>query len=135
MTNSTYQNEQKKREFLEYLKGAKGFAESSLNKFAEAVDQWQTFTEHEDFANFNKSKALAFRDWLQSRSANTETGVVSIVTQYAYLRRLKKFFEWLSDQPNYKSKLIKDEIEFLRLSKGDARIAQQGTSKQMPTFE
>jgi site-specific recombinase XerD len=135
MTNSTYQNEQKKREFLEYLKGAEGFSESSLNTFAEAVDQWQTFTTHEDFVNFNKTKALAFRDWLQSRKAHTEIGTISLVTQYNYLRRVKRFFKWLSDQPNYKSKIIKDEIEFLRLSKGDARIAQQGTTKQMPPLK
>lgn len=135
MTNSAYQNEQKKREFLEYLKGAQGFSESSLNTFAEAIGQWQLFTENDDFANFDKSKALAFRDWLKSRKAHTEIGTISIVTQYNYLRRIKRFFEWLSGQPVYKSKLIKDEIQFLRLSKGDARIARQGTTKQMPTFE
>lgn len=134
MTKIIYQNEQRKREFLEHLKGAEGFAESSLNAFAEAVDQWQFFTKNDDFLNFNKSKALAFRDWLRTRKASTESGTVSINTQYSYLRRIKKFFKWLSGQPNY-NKLNKNEIEFLRLSKGDARIARQGTTKQMPTFE
>jgi integrase len=134
MTKTMYQNEQRKREFLEHLKGAEGFAESSLNAFAEAVDQWQFFTENDDFANFNKSKALAFRDWLKTRKATTETGTISISTQYSYLRRIKKFFKWLSGQPNY-GKLNKNEIEFIRLSKGDARIARQGTTKRMPTFE
>lgn len=134
MTKIIYQNEQRKREFLEHLKGAEGFAESSLNAFAEAVDQWQVFTENEDFLNFNKSKALEFRGWLRTRKANTKSGTVSINTQYSYLRRIKKFFKWLSGQPNY-NKLNKNEIEFLRLSKGDARIARQGTTKQIPTFE
>lgn len=135
MTKSTYQNEQRKREFLEHLQGAEGFAESSMNTFAEAVDQWQQFTENDDFINFDKSKALAFRDWLNSRKANTETGTISVVTQYNYLRRVKRFFTWLSGQPVYKNKILKNDIEFLRLSKGDARIARQGTTKQMPTFE
>ena len=135
MTKTTYQNEQRKREFLEYLKGAEGFSESSLNSFADAVDQWQLFTEKEDFANFNKSKALAFRDWLNTRNANTETGTISLVTQYNYLRRVKRFFKWLSEQPNYKNKVLKNDVEFLRLSKCDARVARQGTSKQLPTFE
>lgn len=130
-----YQNEQSKREFLEYLKGAEGFAESSMNAFAEAIDQWQLFTENDDFVNFNKSKTLAFRDWLKSREAKTEIGTISISTQYSYLRRIKKFFKWLSSQPIYKNKILKNDVEFLRLSKGDARIAQQGTTKQMPTFE
>jgi len=130
-----YQNEQRKREFLEHLKGAKGFAESSLNSIAEAIDQWQTFSENEDFSKFNKSSALAFRDWLKSRKANTETGTISLTTQDNYLRRIKKFFKWLSDQPGYKSKVLKNDVEFLRLSRGDARIARQRTTKPMPTLE
>ncbi len=135
MTKIIYQNEQKKREFLRYLKGAKGFAESSINSFAEAIDQWQLFTENENFVNFNEAKASAFCDWLKSRKAKTETGIISISTQYSYLRRIKKFFNWLSNQPTYKSKVLKNDIDFLRLSRGDARIARQGTTKQMPTFE
>jgi integrase/recombinase XerD len=135
MTKTIYQNEQRKREFIEYLKGAKGFFESSVNTFAEAIAQWQTFTENEDFANFNKSKALAFRDWLKTREARTETGTISLSTQYSYLRRVKKFFTWLSGQPNYKNKVLKNEVEYLRLSKTEASIAQQGTTKKMPTLE
>lgn len=135
MTKTLYQNEQRKREFLEHLKGAEGFAESSMNTFAEAIDQWQVFTENDDFANFNKTKALAFRDWLKNRKSNTESGTISLVTQYNYLRRVKRFFTWLTGQPVYKNKILKNDVEFLRLSKGDARIARQGTTKQMPTFE
>jgi integrase/recombinase XerD len=135
MTKTIYQNEQRKREFLEHLKGAEGFANSSLNTFAEAIYQWQFFTGNEDFINFNKSKALAFRDWLNSREAKTETGTIGLVTQYNYLRRVKRFFKWLADQPLYKNKILKNDVEFLRLSKKDARVARQGTTRQMPTFE
>lgn len=135
MTKTVYQNEQRKREFLEHLKGAEGFAESSINTFAEAVDQWQFFTENDDFANFDKSKALAFRDWLKIRKAHTEIGTISLTTQYNYLRRVKRFFKWLSGQPNYRNKILKNDIEFLRLSKGDSRIARQGTTKQIPTLK
>jgi len=135
MTKTLYQNEQRKREFLEHLKGAEGFAESSLNTFAEAVDQWRLFTENDDFASFNKSKALAFRDWLKTRKSNTESGMISLTTQYNYLRRVKRFFTWLAGQPVYKNKILKNDVEFLRLSKGEARIARQSTTKQMPTFE
>lgn len=135
MTKTIYQNEQTKREFLEHLKGAEGFADDSINTFAEAVSQWQVFTENEDFANFNKSKALAFRDWLKVREAKSESGQLSLTTQYNYLRRVKKFFKWLSGHPSYKNKVLKNDVEFLRLSKGDARIARQGTTKKMPTFE
>ena len=135
MTKTFYQNEQRKREFLEYLKGAEGFADNSINAFAEAIDQWQFFTDSEDFVKFNKSKAINFRDWLKSRDAKTESGTISPTTQYNYLRRIKRFFKWLSEQPSYKNKILKSDVEFLRLSKKDARIARQGTTKRMPTFK
>ncbi|MCX6762212.1 MAG: site-specific integrase [Candidatus Moranbacteria bacterium] len=135
MTKKNYENEQRKREFFEQLRGARGFAECSIDSLAEAIDQWQIFTENDDFKNFNKSKALSFRDWLNTRKARTETGTLSLTTQDNYLRRIKKFFHWLSGQPNYKSKISKNDVEYLRLSKSDARIARQGSTKRKPTFE
>jgi integrase len=135
MTKTMYENERIKREFFDHLKGGQGFARSSVRVFAEAISQWQTFTNNEDFSSYNKSKAVAFTEWLNSRTSKTESGKVSLTTQYNYLRRIKKFFEWLSEQPTYKSKILKSDIDFLRLSKADARIARSGTTKKMPTFE
>ncbi len=135
MTKTTYQNEQKKREFFEQLRGGEGFAKDSVNKFAEAIAQWQTFTDNDDFANFDKTKATAFVNWLQSRKAKTKLGQLALVTQDNYLRRLQKFFKWLSEQPEYRNKVLKNEVGFLRLSKKDARIARSGTTKRMPMLE
>ncbi len=135
ITNIIYENEQIKRSFFEQLKGGRGFAKSSVRVFAEAIGQWQTFSNNDNFSNYNKSKAVAFTEWLNVRPAKTKSGTISLVTQYNYLRRVKKFFEWLVEQPGYKSKILKDDVDFLRLSKKDARIAQSGTTKKMPTFE
>ena len=135
MTKNTLENEKRKREFFEYLRGAEGFAESSVHTFAEAVAQWQTFSDNEDFGSFNKTRALAFRDWLKERPSHTETGQISLTTQYNYLRRVKRFFKWLSEQPNYRNRILKNDVEFLKLSKKEARVATAGTTRQMPTFE
>jgi len=135
MTNSNYKNEQSKRQFLEHLKGAKGFADDSLNKHAEAIYQWQVFSGDDDFATFTKEKATKFCDWLKTRDAKTESGTLSLPTQYNYLRRIKKFFSWLADQPDYRKDIRKNDIDFLRLSKKDARIATSGTTKRIPTFD
>jgi integrase/recombinase XerD len=130
-----YENEQIKRQFFEHLKGAEGFAKTSVNTFAEAIGQWQLFTNDDDFGNFNKSQALAYREWLAGRETKTKAGRLSLVTQYNYLRRIKRFFSWLAEQQGFKSKIQKNDIEFLRLSKKDALIARSGTTKTMPTFE
>ena len=135
MTKVTYKNEQLKREFFEHLRGAEGFAEASVSKFAEAITQWQTFTDNEDFGSFDKTQATDFRQWLKTRETKTEAGKLSLVSQYNYLRRLKRFFTWLSGQPEYRNKVLKNEIEFLRLSKGDARIARAGTTRAMTSFD
>ncbi len=135
MTKIQHENEQRKRDFFEHLKGGEGFSKDSVNKFAEAIGQWQIFSDNEDFATFNKSKATAYVDWLHSRAAKTEAGQLALVTQYNYLRRLKRFFKWLSEQPGYRNKILKNDVDFLRLSKKDARVARSGTTKTMPTFE
>lgn len=135
MTNVMYENEQIKRRFFEHLKGGEGFAGDSVNKFAEAVSQWQTFSENEDFGCFNKAKAMDFVDWLKTRATKTKAGSLSLVTQYNYLRRTKRFFSWLADQPEYRKRIRKTDVDFLRLSKKDARIATAGTTKKIPTFE
>lgn len=135
MTIHSHKNEQIKRQFLEHLKGAKGFADDSLDKHAEAVYQWQQFSGDEDFNSFTKEKATKFCDWLKTRDAKTESGTLALATQYNYFRRIKKFFTWLADQPDYRRSIKKTDVDFLRLSKKDARIATSGTTKRIPTFE
>ena len=135
MTNLSYENEQMKRRFFEHLKGGEGFAGDSVTKFAEAISQWQIFTENADFVLFDIEKAMAFREWLNTRDAKTKSGKLSLTTQYHYLRRLKRFFMWLCSQPEYRNGVLKTEVDFLRLSKKDARIATAGTTKKMPVFE
>lgn len=132
---TTYQNEGIKREFFEQLKGGRGFSKSSVRSHAEAINQWQIFTKNEDFSAYDKSKAVAFTEWLNTRPAKTKSGKISLVTQDNYLRRVKKFFVWLSDQPGYKSKILKGDVDYLRLSKADAQVARSGTTKKMPTFD
>lgn len=135
MTQTTYENESIKREFFEQLKGARGFSKTSVRSHAEAINQWEIFTKCEDFSAYDKSKAVAFTEWLGTRGAKTKSGKISLVTQYNYLRRIKKFFVWLADQPKYKSKILKGDIDYLRLSKADAQVARAGTTKKMPNFE
>lgn len=134
MTKTTLENEQIKRDFFDQLKGAKGFAKSSIVAFSDAISQWQKFTENESFSKFTKEEATAFVEWLSTKPSKTKTGKIALVTQDNYLRRVKKFFEWLSDQPRYKSKVSKNEVEWLRLSKTDARIARMGTTRTEPVF-
>ena len=133
-TSVPYRNKQAKRRFFEHLSGGEGFAGDSVSTFAEAVGQWQQFSKNDDFINFDKSKAIEFVAWQKVRPTKTKSGSLSPQTQYNYLRRIKKFFVWLAEQKEYK-KVRKTDVDFLRLSKKEARIATSGTTRPMPTFE
>jgi integrase len=133
-TSIPYRNEQAKRRFFEHLSGGEGFAGGSVSTFAEAVGQWQQFSKNDDFVNFDKSKAMEFVAWQKTRPTKAKGGTLALQTQYNYLRRIKRFFLWLSEQHEYR-KVRKTDVDFLRLSKKDARIATSGTTKPMPTFE
>jgi integrase/recombinase XerD len=135
IVKTPYQNEQIKREFFDQLRHGRGFTKNSINAFADAITQWQTFAQGKDFSQFTKERAAAFVEYLSTRPAKTKTGKIALVTQNNYLRRVKKFFEWLSEQPGYKSKIKKGYVEWLRLSKSDAHIARMATTRREPTFE
>lgn len=130
-----YRNEQAKRGFFEHLRGAKGFSESSVSDYADAIGQWQMFSNDADFATFDKSKAVAYCDWLIRRETKTPDGTLKPATRYHYLRRVKEFFRWLATQPEYSQKLVKADADFLRISKKDMQIVLSGTTKEMPTLE
>lgn len=130
-----YRNEQAKRGFFEHLRGAKGFSEDSVNDYADAIGQWQIFSDGADFATFDKSKAVAYCDWLTRRTTKTPDGKLKPATRYHYLRRVKEFFLWLVAQPEYSQKLVKGDADFLRISKKDMQIVLSGTTKEMPTLE
>ncbi len=129
-----YRNEQAKRRFFEHLSGGEGFASKSVSTFAEAVGQWQQFSKNDDFVNFDRSKAVEFVTWQKTRLTKAKGGQLGLTTQYNYLRRIKRFFTWLSQQKEYK-KIKKDDIDYLRLPRKEARIATAGTTRPMPTFE
>lgn len=130
-----YRNEQAKRGFFEHLRGAKGFDPSSVNDYADAIGQWQIFSDGADFATFDKSKAVAYCDWLVRRATKTPDGKLKPATRYHYLRRVKEFFLWLAAQPEYSQKLVKGDADYLRISKKDMQVVLSGTTKAMPTLE
>lgn len=95
---------------------------------------WQDCTENKDFVSFGKQQARAFKNWIKNRT-NRKNEALSLVYIYNILRRLKGFFEWLSMQPHYKSKVNQIDIEHLSLSKKETRIAIQPNKREIPSME
>ncbi|MBT4384834.1 site-specific integrase [Candidatus Peregrinibacteria bacterium] len=130
----SFQNEVMKKQFFLYLKEVKGFANNSVDAHERAVLLWQESNDNKAFAGFGKQQVRAFKDWLKNRT-NRKGEALSLVYRYHVLRRLRLFFEWLSMQPHYKSKINPTVVEFLSLSKKETRIAIQPNKRKIPPLE
>ena len=111
-----YKNEQIKRRFREYLKNSQGFSDETLKSHEKAIWLWEDFTRNDDFANFNKTMAEAFKEWLKNKKKINSQENISLSYCYDILRFLKTFFEWLSKQAGYKSRINQTAIEYLNLT-------------------
>ncbi|MFA5095685.1 MAG: site-specific integrase [Candidatus Paceibacterota bacterium] len=132
---TTYKNELVKRQFYGHLKNAKGFSPKTIDCFEKAIWLWEDFTGKADFANFNKTKAEEFKEWLKSKKKVHSEGEVSLSFCYGNLRHLKTFFEWLSKQSGYKSKINQTAIDYLNLTMGEIRTATQPRNGEYPALE
>jgi len=135
MSKPLYKNEQIKRRFFSFLKEAEGFADNSIDAFEKSILLWQDFTKEDDFANFGKQKAIDFKDWLKSKQNARSQNKISLSYCYDNLRRLRRFFDWLSKQAGYKSKINPTYVKFLKLSKKEERIAIEGGKNKIPSLE
>jgi integrase/recombinase XerD len=115
------QNERIKRRYLAFLKEAKRFSESSLDGVAKAIHRFESYTRFRDFRQFHIQQVVAFKVHLASqRRAQTDTPL-SKATLLSTLNALKAFFQWLADQPGYRSRVKYADAEYFNLSgKGNA---------------
>ncbi|MBU1706131.1 tyrosine-type recombinase/integrase [Patescibacteria group bacterium] len=130
----SFQNEVLKKQYFLYLKEVKGFSKDSVDAYERAIQLWQESTDNKEFSGFGKQQARTFKIWIRSRTNRNEEGL-SLTYIYNVLRRLKGFFEWLSMQPHYKSKVSQIDIEHLSLSKKETRIAIQPNKREIPSME
>ncbi len=127
MSEFELKNERIKREYFAYCRGAKGFAESTINKYAQCIYKWQECFGNDDFAYFDKHKCDIFKEYLKKNAEKNDT---SLINQYHILRHVKKFFTWLTDQKGYE-KIHKTDAEYLKLSRKETNIALEKREKEI----
>jgi integrase len=128
-------NERIKREYISFLKEAKGRSEASIDAIAKALNRFETYTRFRDFKLFRIEQAKGFKAHL-AEQANMRTGArLSKATLYSTLGALKAFFQWLAGRPGYKSRISYADAEYFNLSEKEARIATAPRDKDAPTVE
>lgn len=135
MTKIIYKNEQLKRRFYGWLKASKQFSDDTIKCYEKAIWLWEDFSNKADFSSFNMTKAGEFKDWLKSRKKATSQENISMSYCYDNLRHLKIFFDWLSKQSGYKSKINQTAVDYLNLTRKEVREATQPKSVEYPTLE
>jgi len=129
------QNERIKRRYLTFLKEAKRFSESSLDGVAKAIHRFESYTKFRDFRQFHIQQAVAFKaDLARQKHARTQAPL-SKATLHSTLNGLKAFFQWLSCQPGYKSRLKYADAEYFNLSEKEMRVARARREQRVPTLE
>lgn len=128
-------NERIKRQYFIFLKEAKRQSEASVDAAAKALSRFEEHSKYRDFKAFHFQQAVAFKKYLAEQKGQQSGKPLSKATLHSTLGSLKVFFQWLSGQPGYKSRLQYSDTEYFNLSEKDTRIATARRSKPVPTME
>jgi integrase len=133
MPKANAANERIKREYFTFLKEARGRDEATVDRVAMSLARFEDSTGRRDFKRFHREQAVAFKRNL-GEVVNARSGEkLSKATVHALLRDLKNFFEWLSREPGYRSKITFSDADYFNLSDKDVAIARARREKDFPT--
>jgi integrase len=135
MAKHNPENERIKHSYFDYLKEARRYSEATVDATAKALDRFECYTNHRDFRAFHSEQAIAFKRHLAEQRAAKSGERLSKATLNATLAQLKRFFQWLSLQPGFKSRLRYSDTDYFNLSEKDARIATARREQKAPTLE
>jgi integrase len=127
-------NERIKREYFAFLREAKGRDVASIDRVAASLARFEESTRWKDYKKFHREQAVAFKKRM-GEAVNARSGErLSKATVQATLRDLKVFFEWLSREPGYRSKIQYSDADYFNLSEKDTAIARAKREKRVPTL-
>jgi len=135
MRQHNAENERVKREYLIYLKVAKGLSEASLDTAAKAIHRFEVLTKFRSFRQFHVERAVAFRRRLNEMDGCKTGKPLSKVTVLQTLNALRALFLWLAGRPGYRSRIGYSDADYFRLSEKDTRIAKATRELPVPTLE
>jgi integrase/recombinase XerC len=135
MTTHNSSNERIKHQYFAFLKEAKRQSDASVDGCAKALDRFEVYTKHRDFKAFHFEQAIAFKRHLAQQRAQRSGSALSKATLHSTLMQLKRFFQWLSVQPRYKSRIKYSDAEYFNLSEKEVRVATARRQQKVPTIE
>ena len=135
MSKLNAQNERIKRDYLRYLKGARGRSEATLDAVRKALARFEAYTGARDFKTFRREQAIGFKERLGETHGQRTGETLSLATQTVTLSALKEFFTWLAWQPGFKSKIHVPDIDYFSPSLRDSATAKAVKLRDFPSLE
>lgn len=135
MTKYNASNVRIKYKYFAFLKEAMRQSVPTIDSVTKALTRFEDYTGHKDFKKFHYRQAMAFKKYLAEQNGQQSGEKLSKVTQHKTCTALKKFFQWLSREPGYKTCIQHSEAEYFNLSEKDTRIATAQREQKVPTLE
>jgi integrase/recombinase XerD len=123
------------RKYCIFLKEAKRQDESSIDGVAKAINRFEQYTKFKDFKQFHFQQAVGFKKHLTNQKSEATNKPLSKATLNTTLRHLQTFFQWLTREAGYKSRINYSETEYFNLSEKDTRVANAKRKKPVPSPE
>lgn len=135
MSTHNANNERIKRRYLSFLKEAKRQSVASIDAVAKALNRFEVDTKFRDFKSFHIEQAIAFKKHMTEQRSQQTGEILSKATLHSTFAGLKRFFQWLADQPGYRSRLQYSDAEYFNLSEKDVRVATARHDKEGPILD
>jgi integrase/recombinase XerD len=132
---SNEENERIKRQYLHYLRQARGRDDTTVTKAAEAILRFERSTNFKAFKLFHIEQAVTFKARLEAERHSRTGKPLAKASIDGTLRAVKAFFHWLAGQSGYKSRISYSDAEYFNLNTKDARIAHAQRETPFPTME
>lgn len=128
-------NERTKRRYLGFLAEAKQLAPDTVDQVAAALADFEAVTGFKDFRLFRTEWAESYKRRLTAETSSSTGRPLSKSTVSARLAALKAFFQWLSQESGFRSRIKYTDAEYFNPSGNDARIAKGHREKPVPSIE
>jgi integrase/recombinase XerD len=109
-------NERLKRDYLRHQHEAMRKSESTVDAMRKAIRRFEDYTGLKDFATFNKEQAIGFKKHMLAQKAKHSGKPMSKATVLQTVKALQQFFHWLAAQAGYKSRIDRNDIDYLHLT-------------------
>ena len=116
-------NEKIKEVFFEMLEHAKGRSKITIKQFANAIAEFEKFTNYQDFTTFNISQAIGFKEYLSSKTNQLTGEAISKSYLQHYAKSVREFFEFLSHQKGYQKHIKYNDVQYFNLTRNDRNKA------------